>query len=150
VAVENAAFEYFKGETDAYKKKIRSLFSNLKGKTNKALGVRVMANDITPAQFVRMTDDDLRSDHQRKLDLEMEKENMKKAQVPMAEKSISDSLECGRCKQKKVSYTQAQTRSADEPMTTFCECLHCGNRWKVSEFLFQTYIYHTNASLQFS
>ncbi|KAH8179390.1 transcription factor s-II (TFIIS), central domain-containing protein [Sarocladium implicatum] len=132
VAVENAAFEYFKGETDAYKKKIRSLFSNLKGKTNKALGVRVMANDITPAQFVRMTDDDLRSDHQRKLDLEMEKENMKKAQVPMAEKSISDSLECGRCKQKKVSYTQAQTRSADEPMTTFCECLHCGNRWKFS------------------
>ena len=131
VAVESAAYEHFGGETDAYKKKIRSLFSNLKGKTNKALGLRVMSNDITAAKFVRMTDDELKSDHQRQLDIEMEKENMKKAQVPMAEKSISDSLECGRCKQKKVSYTQAQTRSADEPMTTFCECLHCGNRWKV-------------------
>jgi len=33
------------------------------------------------------------------------------------EKSISSSLTCGKCGQKKVSYSQAQTRSADEPMT---------------------------------
>jgi len=26
---------------------------------------------------------------------------------------------------------QAQTRSADEPMTTFVLCYICGNRWKV-------------------
>ena len=26
---------------------------------------------------------------------------------------------------------QAQTRSADEPMTTFVYCNECGNRWKV-------------------
>src|SRR5262249_37186661 len=70
-------------------------------------------------------------DEQRARDEELEKENMKKAQVPMAEKSISDALKCGKCGQKKVSYSQAQTRSADEPMTTFCECTVCGNRWKV-------------------
>ncbi|KAK0384104.1 hypothetical protein NLU13_8193 [Sarocladium strictum] len=132
IAVENAAYTHFAGENDAYKKKIRSLFTNLKGKTNAALGLRVMSGDISPQKFVTMTDDDLKSDHQKQLEIELEKENMKKAQVPMAEKSISDSLECGKCKQKKVSYTQAQTRSADEPMTTFCECLHCGNRWKFS------------------
>ena len=28
--------------------------------------------------------------------------------------------------------SQAQTRSADEPMTTFVYCNECGNRWKVS------------------
>ncbi len=27
---------------------------------------------------------------------------------------------------------QVQTRSADEPMTTFVLCNECGNRWKVS------------------
>ncbi|KGQ12028.1 Transcription elongation factor S-II [Beauveria bassiana D1-5] len=132
VAVEAAAFAHFKGQGADYKKKIRSLFTNLKNKSNRALGQSVMASEIPPERFVAMTDDDLKSDDQRKKEIELEKENMKKAQVPMAEKSISDSLECGKCKKKQVSYTQAQTRSADEPMTTFCECMNCGNRWKVS------------------
>lgn len=132
VAVEAAAHTHFKGEGAEYKKKIRSLFTNLKNKSNRALGQSVMASEIPPERFVAMTDDDLKSEDQRKKEIELEKENMLKAQVPMEEKSISDSLECGKCKKKKVSYTQAQTRSADEPMTTFCECMNCGNRWKVS------------------
>ena len=132
VAVENAAFSHFKGDGMEYKKKIRSLFSNLKNKSNKELGQRVMSGAISADKFVIMTDDDLKSDDQRRKELELEKENMKKAQVPMEEKSISESLECSKCKKKRVSYTQAQTRSADEPMTTFCECMNCGNRWKVS------------------
>ncbi|PNP46352.1 transcription elongation factor S-II [Trichoderma gamsii] len=132
VAVEHAAFTLLKGETPDYKKKIRSLFTNLKNKSNRDLGKRVMAGDISPEKFVNMSDEELKSEDQRKMEIELEKENMKKAQVPMAEKSISDSLECGKCKKKRVSYTQAQTRSADEPMTTFCECMNCGNRWKFS------------------
>lgn len=131
VAVEHAAFSQFKGETPDYKKKIRSLFSNLKTKTNKDLGRRVLTGDISAARFVTMSDEELKSEDQRKKELELEKENMMRAQVPQEQKSISDSLECGRCKKKQVSYTQAQTRAADEPMTTFCECMACGNRWKV-------------------
>ncbi|KAK8927497.1 Transcription elongation factor S-II [Metarhizium anisopliae] len=131
VAVEHAVFIEFKeDEGEGYKKKIRSLFANLKTKSNKDLGKRVMSGDISPEKFAKMTDEELKSEDQRKKEIELEKENMKRAQVPMAEKSISDSLECGRCKMKKVSYTQAQTRSADEPMTTFCECMNCGHRWK--------------------
>jgi DNA-directed RNA polymerase subunit M/transcription elongation factor TFIIS len=37
---------------------------------------------------------------------------------------------CGKCKGKVCSYIQAQTRSCDEPMTTFITCRNCGNRWK--------------------
>ncbi|CEJ88874.1 Putative Transcription elongation factor S-II [[Torrubiella] hemipterigena] len=133
VAVESAAFKLFKQEESAdYKKKIRSLFSNLKNKANKELRKGVNSGDISPDRFVAMTDEDLKSEELRKKEIELEKENMKKAQVPMGEKSISDSLECGKCKKKRVSYTQAQTRAADEPMTTFCECMNCGNRWKFS------------------
>ncbi|TXC04636.1 hypothetical protein FocTR4_00000724 [Fusarium oxysporum f. sp. cubense] len=132
VAVEHAAYTKFKGETPDYKKKIRSLFTNLKNKSNRELGRSVLSGEITAEKFVIMTDDELKSEEQRKKELELEKENMKKAQVPMAEKSISESLECGRCKKKQVSYTQAQTRAADEPMTTFCECMACGHRWKVT------------------
>ena len=37
---------------------------------------------------------------------------------------------CYKCHKKKCTYYQLQTRSADEPMTTFVSCLMCGARWK--------------------
>lgn len=38
---------------------------------------------------------------------------------------------CSRCKcNTKCDYYQLQTRSADEPMTTFVTCLDCDRRWK--------------------
>jgi DNA-directed RNA polymerase subunit M/transcription elongation factor TFIIS len=38
---------------------------------------------------------------------------------------------CSQCKKKaRCDYYQMQTRSADEPMTTFVTCLECDRRWK--------------------
>ena len=42
----------------------------------------------------------------------------------------TDEFKCYKCQQRKCSYYQLQTRSADEPMTTFVTCLKCGNHWK--------------------
>lgn len=39
-------------------------------------------------------------------------------------------FKCGKCKTRRTTYQQMQTRSADEPATTFVSCLNCGNRWK--------------------
>jgi len=132
VEVESAAHKHFKGDGNDYRQKMRSLFINLKNKTNRQLGRRVMSGELAAERFVTMTEKELLSEEQRIKDEALEKENLKKSQAPMPEKSISDALKCGKCGQKKVSYSQAQTRSADEPMTTFCECTVCGNRWKVS------------------
>ena len=44
--------------------------------------------------------------------------------------AATDEFKCYRCKKRKCTYYQLQTRSADEPMTTFVTCLNCGNRWK--------------------
>jgi transcription elongation factor S-II len=96
---------------------MRSLFQNLKNKSNPALRRNVLSGKIAPKTFVTMTHDE---------------ENMNQAMVAQVEKSISTEFQCGKCKQRKVAYSQAQTRSADEPMTTFCECMNCGNRWKFS------------------
>ncbi|KAL9006197.1 MAG: hypothetical protein Q9188_001076 [Gyalolechia gomerana] len=132
-SVEEAAFRKFGPESqEPYKAKVRSLFQNLKNKSNPTLRVRVLSGEIAPDRFVVMTHEDLKSAEQKKQDVEFQKENMKNAEVAKPERSISTSFECGKCKQKKVAYNQAQTRSADEPMTTFCECQNCGNRWKVS------------------
>jgi DNA-directed RNA polymerase subunit M/transcription elongation factor TFIIS len=38
-------------------------------------------------------------------------------------------LEC-KCGSKKTISCQRQTRSADEGMTTFAQCIECGNRWR--------------------
>ena len=131
IEVEQAAYKHYNGETSEYRTKMRSLFMNLKEPKNRELAPRVLSGEISAARFVVMTHDELKSSELKREEEELKKDNMKKAQVPMAEKSISDALTCGKCKQKKVSYSQAQTRSADEPMTTFCECTVCGNRWKV-------------------
>lgn len=37
---------------------------------------------------------------------------------------------CNKCKSKKTTYYQMQTRSADEPMTTFVTCTNCNLKWK--------------------
>ncbi len=44
--------------------------------------------------------------------------------------ATTDNFTCYKCKSHKCSYYQLQTRSADEPMTTYVDCLNCGNRWK--------------------
>ena len=44
--------------------------------------------------------------------------------------SATDEFKCPKCKQRVCTYYQLQTRSADEPMTTFVTCMTCGNRWK--------------------
>lgn len=110
---------------------MRSLYQNLKNKSNPSLRKRVLSGEVTPERFVVMTHEELKSAERRAEDAKIQKENMDMAMVAQAERSVSTSLQCGKCGQRKVSYSQAQTRSADEPMTTFCECTICGNRWKV-------------------
>ncbi|OJJ48165.1 hypothetical protein ASPZODRAFT_62762 [Penicilliopsis zonata CBS 506.65] len=130
-AVETAAYNALGPETkEQYRTKIRSLYQNLKNKSNPKLRVRVLSDEITAEQFVTMTHDELKSAEQREKDLKIQKENMDKAMVAQAERSISTSLQCGKCGQRKVTYTEAQTRSADEPMTLFCTCMNCGKSWR--------------------
>ena len=41
----------------------------------------------------------------------------------------TDKWQCNGCKMRKCTYYELQTRSADEPMTIFIQCLNCGKRW---------------------
>ena len=42
----------------------------------------------------------------------------------------TDQFLCKRCWKRECTYYEMQTRSADEPMTTFVTCLECDKRWK--------------------
>ena len=44
----------------------------------------------------------------------------------------SKHYKCGKCKERDVSVSTAQTRSGDEGITLFLTCNNCGNQWKMS------------------
>lgn len=55
------------------------------------------------------------------------RENIENKKRNMATTDIYKCKNCGNCKTRSW---ELQTRSADEPSTTFVECLICGKRWK--------------------
>lgn len=44
--------------------------------------------------------------------------------------ATTDIFTCKKCKKNRCTVHQMQTRSADEPMTTFVTCIVCNNTWK--------------------
>ena len=56
------------------------------------------------------------------------KRNEMRGCKPMA---TTSQFTCRKCRSKNISSYELQTRSADEPMTNFCLCIDCGNRWTV-------------------
>jgi DNA-directed RNA polymerase subunit M/transcription elongation factor TFIIS len=43
--------------------------------------------------------------------------------------NATDQFFCTRCHKRQCTYYELQTRSADEPMTIFVQCVNCGKRW---------------------
>jgi len=56
--------------------------------------------------------------------------DLRKLDMVRENKNQEGFFTCGRCRSKKTTYYQLQTRSADEPMTTFVTCLTCDRNWK--------------------
>jgi len=114
-----------------YINKSRSLFTNLK--TDSYVGNIQLIDKIKQKRFdidniAFMTYQELFPEHWKKL-LD---EKFKREKVMYEDKAeaMTDQFKCGRCKSRKCTYYELQTRSADEGMTTFITCLNCGNRWK--------------------
>ena len=101
-----------------YKRRIQTLFLNLKDKKNPGLRKRVIQGDVSTTRLATMESHEMASEERKKEDEALRAENLRNSMTAKSQRSISDQLQCGKCGQKKVSYTQAQTRSADEPMTT--------------------------------
>lgn len=55
---------------------------------------------------------------------------MREAAASKNNDSYEGIFKCRKCKSKKTTYYQMQTRSADEPMTTYVTCTSCGLKWK--------------------
>jgi len=56
--------------------------------------------------------------------------HLEASQTGQGNVTTTDMFKCNKCGKRETTYYQLQTRSADEPMTTFHTCCRCGNRWK--------------------
>ncbi|KZT01942.1 transcription elongation factor [Laetiporus sulphureus 93-53] len=130
--IEHTVLGEFNGTTAAYKSKIRSFYVNLKDKNNPGLRESIVSGDLPVQRFCKMTSQEMASEERKAADSKIMEENLFKALGAEEVQAETDAFQCGRCKQRKCRYRQAQTRSADEPMTTFVTCTVCNNRWKFS------------------
>lgn len=108
-----------------YINKFKIIFHNLK---NQEIIEKIKNGKINPKKMAFLTHAELLPE-KWKNKLKEKNIRIENKYFPKIEAS-TDNFTCSKCKSKKCTYYQLQTRSADEPMTTFVNCLDCGNRWK--------------------
>jgi hypothetical protein len=108
-----------------YLDRLRSIYLNLNSKEI----LEQLNNGTLKAQLIPfMTHQELRPDKWEKLIQEKMERDKHKYDTQI--EAATDTFTCRKCHSKKCTYYQMQTRSADEPMTTFVTCIDCGTRWK--------------------
>jgi len=128
--IEETIFKNNKSTNPKYKNQVRSRVFNLKDKKNPSLRENVLCGVIPAEKLAVMTSEMMASDEVKKQREAFVKEGIDAAQLATVQGTKTDLLKCGKCGKKNCTYNQIQTRSADEPMTTFVLCNECGNRWK--------------------
>ncbi|OMH80816.1 Transcription elongation factor S-II [Zancudomyces culisetae] len=97
--------------------------ANEKDKKNPALRENILCGDLSTDRFVNMTTQEMASEERKLADIQINSENMFRARGATPKEAETDQFKCGKCKKRRTTYFQMQTRSADEPMTTFVTCL---------------------------
>ncbi|XP_028307688.1 transcription elongation factor A protein 2-like isoform X2 [Gouania willdenowi] len=131
--IEDQIYQEFKSTDMKYKARLRSRISNLKDQKNPDLRRNVLCGNISPQRIANMTSEDMASAELKQIREALTKESIREHQLSKVGGTETDMFVCNKCHGKNCSYTQVQTRSADEPMTTYVLCNSCGNRWKVRE-----------------
>ena len=104
---------------------LRTIYVNLK---NERILHMIKNHELQAHKLAFMTHQEMSPEKWEKLiqDKKIRDENKYEPKL----EASTDKFTCRKCHSKKCTYYQLQTRSADEPMTTFVSCLDCGKRWK--------------------
>lgn len=113
-----------------YKHRVQHVIFNLKknpGLVQMIEEKTVKAKDLGSMSAMQLWPDGPMSQMEfahKKKELKIEEAKMK------MDEDYEGMFKCGKCKSKKTTYYQMQTRSADEPMTAYVTCLECNAKWK--------------------
>jgi len=114
-----------------YLSKIRSIYSNIDSNSyikNKEFKNKILTNQIDVDNIGKLSVYDIYPEIWKELfDNKIKRDKLKYEIKPEA---MTDVFKCRKCNSRSCSYYEVQTRSADEPMTQFINCLDCGNRWR--------------------
>lgn len=113
-----------------YKQRVMSILFNLR-KNPALVEAVVKTKTVNPVDIGGMRPDQLWPDgpHATMMIKRREREMMIQLNAVKNDEEYEGILTCPKCKGKKTTYYQMQTRSADEPATNFCSCA-CGHRWR--------------------
>jgi transcription elongation factor S-II len=118
--------------TQMYKQFAIQVFTNLSKEAyvkNVRLFDRLISGEFHPYELATMDAQYLFPEHWKPFIDEKSKRD--RVLFEINKEMATDEYKCSRCQKRECSFYQLQTRSADEPMTTFVTCLNCGKRWKM-------------------
>nr|GEU39274.1 transcription elongation factor TFIIS-like [Tanacetum cinerariifolium] len=130
VSVESAMFEKWGKSNGALKLKYRSVMFNVKDPKNPDFRRKILLGHVKPERIVELTAEEMASTERQMAIVKIKEKALFDCERGAPPKATTDQFRCGRCGKRKCTYYQLQTRSADEPMTTFVTCVNCDNHWK--------------------
>jgi len=108
-----------------YLDRLRTIYINLK---NDDILTMLIKKELLPQTFSMMTHQEMNPAHWKKLIDQKILRDANKFTTNI--QASTDMFTCKKCKSKRCTYYEMQTRSADEPATIFITCLDCGKNWK--------------------
>lgn len=132
VCLESAMFEKWGRSTGAQKVKYRSIIFNIGDSSNPDFRRKVLFGHVKPEKVLEMKPEEMASHERQRQNKQIKDKALFECERGKQAEATTNSFKCGRCGKRKCTYYQLQTRSADEPMTTFVTCVNCNKRWKFS------------------
>lgn len=108
-----------------YIDRLRTIINNL---TNPEILSQLESGELPPQTFAFMTHQEMKPERWAELIAQKTKRDASKFDMNI--EASTDMYTCKKCRSKKCTYYEMQTRSADEPATIFVTCLDCGKHWK--------------------
>ncbi|UKK00403.2 transcription elongation factor [Theileria orientalis] len=137
--IETGLYDHYvvnKNAQKEYNLQLKCISFNFKDIKNTFFNYKVYSGSIPVSELVTMSSLQMASDEKKMQRSVILEQSLEACQSDWAIKNIflnqksKGQFKCGKCNSRQTTYYQLQTRSSDEPMTTFVMCLNCKNRWR--------------------